>query len=759
MDNLPAIIKDLALILVLAGFVTVLFRILKQPVILGYIMAGILVGPHFPFTPRVVDYSSVQVWAEIGMIFLLFSLGLEFSFKKLARVGGNASLTAAVEIVFMLGMGYIAGQFFGWGKMDSLFLGGIICVSSTTIIMRAFNELGFKSRKFVGLVSGVLVVEDVAAIILLVLLSTLAVGQNFYGSEVVFPLIKMIFFLTTWFVIGIFLIPNFLRQLRNYLPDETLLIVSVGLCLMMVVLASTVGLSPALGAFIMGSILAESAEAPKIEALIKPVGSLFGAVFFVSVGMLINPTLLANYAFPVIAIILLTIFGKVISTTAGALLSGQTLKPSLQTGMSMAQIGEFSFIMATLGLTLSVTSEFLYPVAVVVSAVTTFTTPYMIKYSENCADFLERKLPTKWVSAINEYAANTQRASIIDEWKDIVHNNFTKLFLNAVVVIFIVLLVSRLLYPMVTARLGEGQLVTWSMLLGVLMLCSPFLWAMSTDHKNKNRNSEFWVKNIIEGPFVVIQVVRMVIILLLIAFISAQFVPLTDVLWITIALFACFALFFSTYLELIYKRIEGRFLRNLSEREEVEKNKELMKKRQKKIKGPIVPWDAHIANIEVPRHSSFVGKTLENLKVRELFGVTIAVIERGEKKVVAPKRDEIIFPFDVIAVIGNDSQIEAFQKAITQHPEENLSEEELKSVGAEYALEQVFIGDDSPFVGKTIRDSGMRETLNALVVGVEREGRRILNPDSGVVFKDGDIAWVVGDVEKIRNLKAVPIAE
>ena len=417
MAHLPHLVTDLGIILAAAGITTVLFKMLKQPLVLGYIIAGLLVGPHLPLFPTIHEIENIQIWAEIGVIFLLFSLGLEFSFKKLVTVGGASSVMAFVEIVTMLLLGYMTGQLLGWSTMDSIFLGGILSISSTTIIVRAFNELGVKSQRFAGLVFGVLIVEDLVAILLLVLLSTLAVSQQFAGTEMLAAVLKLAFFLVVWFLAGIFLIPTLLKRLGRFMNDETLLIVSLALCLLMVILAAQVGFSPALGAFIMGSILAETTKAEKIEHLITPVRDLFGAIFFVSVGILINPAMIVEYAGPIALISAITVLGKVFSITGGGLLAGQGLRTSIQSGMSVTQIGEFSFIIATLGLTLNVTSEFLYPIAVAVSAITTFTTPYMIRLSEPLYRTVESALPEQWKVLLNRYSTGAHTINTTSDWK------------------------------------------------------------------------------------------------------------------------------------------------------------------------------------------------------------------------------------------------------------------------------------------------------------------------------------------------------
>ncbi|RZK61625.1 MAG: cation:proton antiporter, partial [Pedobacter sp.] len=433
-----------------------IFKKIKQPLVLGYILAGLLVGPHLDFFPSVTDTKSINIWGEIGVIFLLFSLGLEFSFKKLVKVGGSASITAVVEVVFMLVIGFSAGKLMGWKTMDSIFLGGILSVSSTTIIIRAFEELGVKHKKFAGLVFGVLIVEDLVAILLLVLLSTLAVSQQFAGSEMLISILKLAFFLVLWFLGGIFLIPTFLKATRKLMNDETMLVVSLALCLIMVLLAVKVGFSPALGAFIMGSILAETTQAEKIEHLTKSVKDLFAAVFFVSVGMLIDPKILVDYALPIVIVTLATILGKFLSSSLGALLSGQPLKTSVQAGMSLAQIGEFSFIIATLGLTLKVTSDFLYPIAVAASAITTFTTPYLIKLSEPFYQFLTRILPKKWVDGISRYSSSTAGITTLSDWKILLRSYAFNTIIHSVIIIAVIFLASRYVQPFIAKNVVNG---------------------------------------------------------------------------------------------------------------------------------------------------------------------------------------------------------------------------------------------------------------------------------------------------------------
>ena len=379
MAELPSLVEDLALILVVAGFVTLLFKKLKQPLVLGYIVAGFLVSPHMPYLMSVVDKSDIQTWADIGVIFLLFALGLDFSVKKILKMGSSPIVAASTIIACMMTLGMIVGYCFGWKKMDCIFLGGMLAMSSTTIIYKAFSDMGLTQRSFAATVMSVLILEDILAIVMMVMLSTLARDASPNGMQILVSVAKIGFFLVLWFVIGLFAIPLILRSVRKFLNSETLLIVSLGLCCLMAVLSTQVGFSAAFGAFVMGSILAETIEADKIIRLVDPVKNLFGAVFFVSVGMLVDPQVLIDYALPILFLVLTILIGQALFGTLGYLLGGQTLKNAMRCGFSMAQIGEFAFIIASLGLSLHVISDYLYPVVVAVSVITTFLTPYMIR--------------------------------------------------------------------------------------------------------------------------------------------------------------------------------------------------------------------------------------------------------------------------------------------------------------------------------------------------------------------------------------------
>lgn len=737
MVHLPQLIADLGLILGAAAITTLVFKRIKQPLVLGYILAGFLVGPHFSFIPTVSDEKSITIWAEIGVIFLLFNLGLEFSFKKLVQVGGAASITAIVEVVFMLLFGFLAGKALGWGLMDSIFLGGILSVSSTTIIIRAFDELGVKHKQFARLVFGVLIVEDLVAILLLVLLTTLAVSRDFAGMEMLTSILKLGFFLVLWFLGGIFLIPSFLKKASKFMTDETMLIVSLALCFAMVILATKVGFSPALGAFIMGSILAETVYAERIEHLTNSVKDMFAAVFFVSVGMLINPQVLVDYALPIFVITGVTVVGKFASSAGGALLAGKPLNTSVQTGMSLAQIGEFSFIIATLGLSLKVTSEFLYPIAVAVSALTTFTTPYLIKSSAGVHQFLEANLPVKWTTAIANYSTSTQGITTTSDWKILLKAYLTNFFLQSVILLGIVILSSTFVYPAVLHKLEQEMLSKIVVLLIAVIVMAPFLWSLAGKRVEHKAYTHLWLnRQYSRGPLIALEILRLGLAVAFVAVLMNSILETRIAVFVVTVLICIVVLIFSSRLNRFYNKLENRFVTNLNARDDL------------KAANKLIPWESHLSTMEVSPDSPFVGNTLIELAIRERYGVNIALIERGTKLITTPGKDERLYPNDKLTVIGTDEQFASI-KDLVELVEPKIIDQDARD---DFQLHKIAISRQSVVSGKSIRDSAIRERSQGLIIAVERQGDRILNPESYFVLQEGDLVWIVGNRQKVKSL-------
>ena len=756
MGHLPKLIEDLALILIAAAITTLLFKKIKQPLVLGYIIAGFIVGPHLSLTPTVADTANVETLAEIGVIFLLFSLGLEFSFKKLMRVGGAASITAFVEIVFITITGYFTGKAMGWTTMDSLFLGGMLASSSTTIIIKAFDELGIKTKQYARVVFGVLVVEDIVVILLMVMLSTVAVTKQFEGGEMLFMVAKLLFFLLLWFIAGIFLLPTFLKRAKALLDEETLLILVIGLCLGMVVVATQVGFSAELGAFIMGSILAETTKAEKVEHLIKPVKDLFGAVFFVSVGMLIDPSAMVEYRWPILWVTLLSLFGKFFSTTLGALLSGQPLKQSVQVGMSMAQIGEFAFIVAALGLSLGVTSNFIFPVAVGVSAITTFTTPYMIKVSPSIYNFLVGILPDQWESRLSNYSSSTQKIQAESNWKKVSKAYLSIVITNGIILLALMLLSSKFLQHFLHGYIiGEATLNIVTLVTS-LVIATPFLWALMAKRPNNMSYKELWLdRQYSHGPLLILEISRNIIGVLIIAFWVNQLFSSTVAILIAVPVTIVVLVLFSKRIQTFYQRLEGRFLINLNAREiaaeEENSSSDNILRKHFNPQEALSPWDAHMVDLEVNPQAEYVGKTLEELGWREKYGVNIAYIKRGDRIIYAPGRASKLFPFDHVGVIASDEQMQAFKPVFdaTEHADTN------GQIVEDIVVQKIVVDEHNRLKGLTIQESGIRERTNGLIIGIERNKQRIINPTSTTVFEWDDVVWIVGEREKIQKLNNV----
>ena len=749
MSEIPPLILDLALILVVAGIVTLVFKRLKQPLVLGYIVAGFLVSPHMPYTMSVVDHSSIHTWAEIGVIFLLFSLGLDFSFKKILKMGASPIIATCTIIFSMMMLGIIVGKAFGWGKMDCIFLGGMLAMSSTTIIYKAFDDMGLRQQQFAGLVMSVLILEDILAIVMMVMLAAIASGTGADGGQMLQSIVKIGFFLVLWFVVGIFAIPWFLRSVRKLVNNEVLLVVSLGLCCAMAVLSTQVGFSSAFGAFIMGSILAETIEAEKIIRLVEPVKNLFGAIFFVSVGMLVDPNILVEYALPIIAIVLTILLGQSIFGTIGFMLSGQTLKSAMRCGFSMAQIGEFSFIIASLGLSLGVISKFLYPVVVAVSVITTFLTPYMIRLSKPCYTTLEQRLPINWIKRLNRISVN-QSTTATDQnlWKRLLIQMLRNTIIYSILSAAITAIMLTFFVPFMDKLLGN-QLHFWTdIICGLLtiLLISPFLRAIVM---KKNHSEEFkalWTDNRLNRlPLIFTILVRLLIALSFIFYICNRLTQFSNALIICIGIALLVLMILSRSLKQRSIRLERMFIQNLRSRD-IEA--QVLGKKKPLYEGHLLDRDVHIAEIDVPDDSTWVGKTLGELQVGRRFGVHVSSILRGRRRINIPGGDTVLFPNDRIQVIGSDDQLANFNAIINKE----LHQDDPDIEKREMKLRQIIVNSSSPFIGKTLQESGIRDIYNCMVVGLEEGEENLTAMSPARRFEKGDIIWIVGEEDDLRRI-------
>lgn len=749
MADIPFLVKDLALILMVAGIVTIIFKKLKQPLVLGYIVAGFLVSPHMPYTMSVIDETDIKTWADIGVIFTLFSLGLDFSFKKIVKMGASPIIATIVIVFSMMMLGISIGHGFGWSKMDCIFLGGMLAMSSTTIIYKAFDDMGLRQQKFAGMVMSVLILEDILAIVMMVMLSAIAGGNNPDGEQMIGSVIKIAFFLVLWFIVGIFAIPLFLRSVRKLINNETLLIVALGLCCGMAVLSTKVGFSSAFGAFVMGSILAETIEAEKIIKLVEPVKNLFGAIFFVSVGMLVDPKILIEYAIPILALVGSILIGQAIFGTFGFMLGGESLKSAMRCGFSMAQIGEFSFIIASLGLSLGVISNYLYPVVVAVSVITTFLTPYMIRLATPTYQVMEKHLPKRLINILNHFAMSHPSTTQQSKWKSLLRQMLINTVAYSILTAAVIALMFTFVLPF-TRSLFPGWKLHWyaNAITGILtlVLIAPFLRAIIMKKNHSNEWKRLWVESSINRiPLLFTIVVRFIIALAFIFYICNYLTRFTDALMIIIGIAVVSLMIASRWTKKRSIKMERLFIHNLRSRDIMA---QVNGEKKPLYEGHLLDRDIHISDFDVPEDSSWGGKTLKELHLRERFGVDMSSIMRGSQRLNIPNGDTVIFPGDKLQVIGNDDQLQKFATALST----DLIPEDLEIEKREMKLRQLIISGKSEFCGKSLLESGIRDKYNCMVVGLEEGQENLTKIAPTRTFEKGDILWIVGEESDLQKI-------
>lgn len=732
--NTDGLITDLAFILLLGAVVTVLFKAIRQPVVLGYIVAGFLASPHFEYLPSVTTEANIDFWAQIGIVVLLFSLGLEFSFRKLVRSGGSAAVTAGIIVAGMMVAGFAVGHMLHFDRINCLFLGGMLSMSSTTIIIKAFTDMGLRQKKFASLVLAVLIVEDLFAVLMMVVLSSIAINNSVEGSQLFFSVGKLVFFLVIWFLVGVYVLPSLLGRMRAYLNGETLLVVSMGLCLGMAVFSVYCGFSLALGAFVMGSILAGTSYAERIENVVTPVKDLFGSVFFISVGMMVQPQVIVQYWAPILVLSAVVVVGMIVFGTFGMLVTGQTLKVAIQSGFSLTQIGEFAFIIATLGMSIGVLDTSLYPIVVAVSVITTFTTPYFIRMSLPAYNLIERHLPRRLHFLIDRYQKGVDKDNAAGRpWSRIIKRYLGRTLLYSIILLAISILSGRYLIPYLEHVAGE-----WAGLLGVvatLAAMAPFLVALILP-LNVRRDDDASLVRASTVPRVVLTLVRMLIALAFIVYVIHSVYSATVTVCVVAVVLLLTLLWFSGSLRRSMMKMEAKFMDNLNERE----------LRRSGKKNAVVN-DLHQAYITIGSGCRFAGERLMDSDLRRAYGVNVVGIQRSSTFIPIPNGRTRIYPGDTISVIGTDEQIERLL------PD---AEAELPAGGnatpADVRLTSILLTDASPLIDKTPRSSSLRDSYNALVVAVDRGDEHIdSRPD--LIFRAGDIVWMVGDPHEIAKLK------
>lgn len=731
------LIKDLAFILILAAITTVLFKWMKQPVVLGYIVAGFLASPNFTYLPSVTTQENIEFWAQIGIIVLLFSLGLEFSFKKLVNAGGSAVVTALIIVAGMMCAGFAIGHLLGFSHINSMFLGGMLSMSSTTIIIKAFNDLGLQHKKFASLVFAVLIVEDLFAVLMMVILSSIAINNSLAGGEMLFSVTKLVFFLVMWFAVGVFVLPTLLNASRRFLNSETLLIVGMGLCLGMAVFSVYCGFSLALGAFVMGSILAGTSFAERIERVVTPVKDLFGSVFFISVGMMVNPGVISEYLTPILILSAVVIVGMILFGTFGMLVTGQPLKVAIEAGFSLTQIGEFAFIIATLGMSLGVLDPTIYPIVVAVSVLTTFTTPYFIRMADPVYAGIVRILPKRLHFLIDRY---TDKASSESEtgmlWKSVIHRYMWRVMLYAVILITISIISVKWLLPWLTGFSPSwGRLICSTV---TLLAMAPFLLALSYPASKKTERKRLLAANArFDVPLIVMTIFRMLIALVFVIYILARIYSAWVGAVFGFAIFVLLMFGLSKRLKKRMRRIESRFIDNLNERE-----------LRRSGRNNNIVSNLHLAYMTVGYECPFVGERLQDSGLRTQFGVNIATIQRGNTLIPVPAGETRIFPGDVLGVIGTDEQIQAMLPIVESAEEEPSAATD----GGGYKLTTVQLSESSPLVGKSVAQSRLSTDYKALLVSINRADEYI-TPRADTLFSAHDILWIVATKSTLAALR------
>lgn len=758
--HLDCLVPDLALILIFAGIVTLIFRKVKQPVVLGYIVAGFLISPNFHYLPTIVKSADITVWADIGMIFLMFGLGLEFSFRKIATVGGSAFTLAITVMTAMLFIGTGVGHLLGWAKMDCIFLGGMLSMSSTMIILKAFDEYGLKEKDFAQMVLGALVIEDIAGIFMLVILSTISVSKNVSGLDLGGQMGLLLIYLAIWLLLGIYIIPSALKRVSGLLTDELLVVLALGICFLMVVIANAIGFSSALGAFLAGSILAGTVRGERIEGLVKPIRDLFGAIFFVSVGMMIQPELLTDYIVPILILCAVTIAGQKFFATVGMLLSGQTLETAVRGGSSMVQIGEFSFVVATLGMNLEVISIHLYPIIVCVSVITAFVTPVFIRNAGREVRFWEKHLPRQLQAFLKRNTSPEQsRYSRDEDWYA-----FTQKVAVRTLVCSLFMFVIHYLGREYLAGIVEQTLDSlWgakAITAGVMILAMiPFINFMHG--VDSGLYVKLWTKHRANHlPLITLRAVRVLIAACFIALVLRQVFHIPFPLLVLIAAVPIVLIIRSEWLTGVTIDMEMRFIANFSEKTLARQKKE------RGLKGQAHWLDESLIVAEFRVTDTDERDTIFNFANHRAFRVTIIRILRGGRVINMPTKDERVLAGDILHMMGSQDEIDACTMLLeedrcieyTDHRDVRLKEyiyaQSFYHIPEEDRLScfPLKVDGSMDFVRKSIKNSGIRPRFKATIIGIERGNLPIINPDIETILRKDDLLWLMGGRKMIDRL-------
>lgn len=747
------LLQDLAIVLTVSAVTTILFHRLHLPVVLGYILAGLIIGPYTPPFPLIKDFHSIHTLSELGIIFLLFSIGLEFSFSKLAKVGFVAVFGAGLEILFMIAAGYGLGRFFGWNFMNSLFLGAILSISSTTIIVKVLMEMKIVKEKFAQVILGILIIEDLLAIIIIALLSGLAVSGTLGFGAAGQALLQVSAFIAGVLFFGYLLIPRLLSYLERLAIPEMFVVSVVGICFAAALIASKLGFSVALGAFLVGAIIAETKQGEKVVHQIEPIKDMFTAVFFVSVGMMIQPQIILQYWVPILVITCATIIAKVFCCSLASFLAGNGSDVSLKVGLGLAQIGEFSFIIAKLGESTEVTSPFMYPVAVAVSGITTLTTPFLMRNASGIIASLRKVTPrplatflslyTGWIQSLGQNTPSKKKESITSGFS---FYGIRLLIYAASALIFIYsfsLIQQRFRFFSETACWVLISLGLFPILMGVIYTLDRLLWnVLFLNLRGNSRNGEmhkvfhrvvrFFL--IIFGFFVFLPLMM-------------RFIPSLPLILGAFVLIGISGFFLWDSMARLHDKIEDTVLGVFdTETNSGAQGKQNQEELLRLIREEY-PWEVETADFLIPFKECGLNQTIRDLRLRGETGATIVAVYRDAESFPNPSPETILMPGDVLLLMGDREKIHAATAFLAKKIKEPIPAR--KREGSP-KTQTIHIGEAFRAAGKTLKNLKLRRKTGATILGIQKNGVTLNNPDGDVTVETGDTLLLFGWPDEIE---------
>lgn len=749
--GVPQLIIDLAIMLMTAAFVTLVFKKLKLPVILGYIMAGFLISPYFPLFMTVESEASIETWSEIGVVIILFHIGLEFDLHKIANIGSTAVVSALVKMSGVMVAGYGLGRVLGLTSMDCIFLGAMLSISSTVVIQKCFEEQGIQHEKFTSIVMGSLVMEDVFGVIIMVVLSTISASNGVSGSALVGSLAMMGCYLVIWLILGIYIVPTLLNRFTENLNDETLTVLSIGFCFLMALIANKLGFSMELGAFLAGSLLAGTKQAHNIERVTNGIKDLFGAIFFLSVGMMVNPEIIKESWTAILPIAIVAVVAKLIFAMIGMILSGQELETAVKGGTSLAPIGEFSFIIAGLGISLGVMDEYLYPVIVAASILTIIAAPSLIKNSNKLVKLIYKLLPDRLIDALDSYTSADQDIEEKDqEWTFVIKDFLVKTSLYGVIMFIVAIVGIRIIEPLLERSFLEPTAETIACVI-IYISIAVFIKPMLGFH-NVNF-THLWMERMSNRLPLIVTVVVRIMVIAAVAYIPLRAFFGTRVLLLLGVVLAAMVVVGSTdVVQTYYLQLETRFLRNLNEKTLDDEELEFGETRW-------LDQDYSIFSFFVPEGADYVGSTILQLDWGRKLSVYVVKIRRGKKNIVMPKADTVIVVGDKLYVVADEASLQTFHKTLglegeldnlrTLNTFMNTGYEDTESA---LACAPIKVRGKERYVGKAIKHSGILNRGQCMILGIQRDGYAIRMPDANMLIRKGDILWVMGSNNNVGKL-------